>query len=208
MQMFITGAIFFGLLSGSFLWLNVTQAKRIKALEITGDDELALDRFTAWRKAKLSALLWGRIGWVIVFLVGVAVLPWLKTIVPLLAVAAFVVAAVYHEGAARKMKKLPAYLVQGIRGQQGLYRFAWAVPAVLFGSIGVMGLQKVSNMIHPMNAEVVKKDAPAPQEEKAVVPTEDKNVIVENTPGAPVEAAADVAEESPASTPAADPFAE
>ena len=203
--MFITGLIFFSLLAGSFLIFNFAQFKRFRALTIADHDEETTRRFLEWQSVKLAALRWGQVGWITAFLTSLAVFPWVKTMVPLLAVAAFVVSAIKHDAAGRKLKRLPAHLSAQIKAQQGLFRFAWALPAVVFGAIALVGLQKVSNMVYspkPVMAKAVEPKAaekPAALGEKEVAPADESAV-------------ADTAAEPPPAVPAppapVDPFAE
>ena len=203
--MFITGLIFFSLLAGSFLIFNFAQFKRFRALTIADHDEETTRRFLEWQSVKLAALRWGQVGWITAFLTSLAVFPWVKTIVPLLAVAAFVVSAIKHDAAGRKLKRLPAHLSGQIKSQQGLFKFAWALPAVVFGAIALVGLQKVSHMIYspkPVMAKAVEPKAaekPAALDGKKVAPADQSAVAdtaAEPKPAVPV-------------TPApVDPFAE
>ncbi len=199
--MFVTGLIFFTLLSGSFLIFNFAQFKRFRALEIADHDEETTRRFLEWQRTKLAALRWGQVGWITVFLISVAVFPWVRTIVPLLAVAAFVVSAIKHDAAGKKLKRLPAHLSGQIKAQQGLFKFTWALPAVVFGAISLIGLQKVSHMVYSPKTVVAKAAEPKVEEP----PAADAGKIVPPTDQATI---ADTGVQAAPAPPAKDPFAE
>ena len=124
----------FGLLGGSFLYVNLAQAKRLRMLDLQALPEDQAHAFTGWRSRKLAAWSWGAIGWSSFCLLALG-MNWLPNIVLLPVLAAMIATAtmsiVAHEKAMRLKKKVPAWLMEQTVNHIGRLKYAWIAPVSL-----------------------------------------------------------------------------
>jgi hypothetical protein len=124
----------FGLLGGSFLYVNLAQAQRLRMLDLQELPDDQAHVFGTWRSRKLTAWAWGAIGWGSFCFLALG-MNWLPNIVLLPVLAAMIAAAtmsiVTHEKAMRLKKKVPGWLIEQAGNHIGRLKHAWIAPASL-----------------------------------------------------------------------------